>query len=273
MRSSVLVVVLLALGGCGVYRVNRAALVPHMTPTLHSGNPLDGSGELSFGASSVTHLGDPKASDGTAGVEVPGTQLEGNARVRLGENVSLGFIFADGLDATAKAAKPNQPEVDEGDVYGGGVTMTASIPTSDPRWRVGVDLELMSWSVPYVEYGVCVADCEFAPDTITNTGRTSVPQLAIGVVPTYRSGGTAWFGGVTLRNHPTIEQKGIEHGDDGGDGEVEAGNFNLVASLGVETELASNLRGAIVLYTPVNGTPVRYGASAAAVVTIPLGKR
>ena len=271
-RSCLLVLFVVAAGGCGVYRVNRAALVPHMTPTLRSGAPLDAQAELSLGASSVAHLGDPEASDQTAGVEIPGTQLEGNARLRLGEHVALGLILAQGLDSTARAAKANQPDVDEGDVRGGGVSLVASVPTSDPRWSVGVELELMTWSVPYVEYGVCVDECEFAADTITNRGRTTVPQVALGVVPTYRAGSTSWFGGVTVRNHPTIEQKGIEHGDDGGDGEVEAGTFNLVLSAGVETELFSGLRGGLVLYTPVNGAPVRYGPSVAAMVTVPLGR-
>jgi hypothetical protein len=226
-----------------------------------------------MGASSITTIGAPEASDRTAGVEIPGTQLEGAGRFAVGRHITLGFLFAEGLESSAVAAKPNQPDVDGGDVRGGGFVFTANIPTSDPHWHVGLDVEHMLWSVPYVEYGVCVQNCEFAPPTITNRGRATVPQIAVGVVPTYRVGPTKLFGGVTIRNHPTIEQKGVEHGDDGGDSEVDAGPLNVVLSAGVETELFSGLRGGLVVYGPVNGEPVRYGPSVAAMLTLPLGKR
>ena len=37
----------------------------------NSGMPLEGRGELSVGASSIAHLGDPGVGDPTAGVEIP----------------------------------------------------------------------------------------------------------------------------------------------------------------------------------------------------------
>jgi hypothetical protein len=259
--------ILAAVTGC-TYQVNRAATVPHMTPILRSGAPFESAGELSLGASSVAHIVDPSASDSTAAVEVPGTQLEGSGRVRITRNLAIGLIFADGLEATAKPGKSTQVPVDNGDPRGYGMSLAASIPTSDPAWHVGLGLEVLGWSVPYVEYKVCI-DC-LAPYQIVEKGRGSVGQLAVGVTPTYRTGKVDVYGGLTLRNHPTIKQKGIENGLDTGS-DVEAGPINAVASIGVDVDLGSGMRFGGVLYTPINGTPVRYGPSLAATFTIALG--
>ncbi|MCE9575281.1 MAG: hypothetical protein K8W52_19175 [Deltaproteobacteria bacterium] len=261
--------VLILAGGC-TYQVNRAATVPHMSPIMRSGAPLESVAEISVGASSLTTITNPTASDSTAAVEVPGTQLEGGGRVRVGKHVALGLVMAEGLEATAKPAKTTQVPVDNGDPRGYGFSMLASIPTSDPHWHVGLGLEVLAWSVPYVEYKVCI-DCGGAGFQIQEKGRNSVGQVALAVTPTYRSGKVDVYGGLTVRNHPTIKQKGIENGLDLSD-DVEAGPLNVVASVGVDVDLGGGVRGGAVLYTPINGTPVRYGPSIGAMLTFPLGR-
>jgi len=273
-RSFALVALVLAVGGttaCTVNRVNRAALVPHMTPTLRSGAPMDTPAEIAIGASSLAHttLG---TSDKTAAVEVPGTQAEGAMRVRVGQKVALGLIYAEGFDAGAKPIDSTQPPVDSGNTRGYGFTLSAMIPTGDPRWHVGIDSELISWSVPYVEYSTCVQGCGGVNWMFMEEGRASVSQLALGVVPTYTTGVWNVWGGVTVRNHPTIEQKGTEVGLDFED-EVTEGEFNTVLSAGADVELGGGFRAGATLYQVVQGKPAAYGPSLALMLTIPLGQR
>lgn len=259
------------LGACNVNRVNRAALVPHMTPTLRSGAPMETPGEISLGASSLTHttLG---SSDDEAAVEVPGTQAEGAMRLRLGQHVAMGLLYAEGFDAGARAIKDGQPPVESGNTRGYGFTLSGMIPTGDPRWHVGVNSELLFWSVPYVEYSTCVQNCGGVNWTFVEEGRATVSQLAIGLVPTYSAGSWSVWGGLTFRNHPTIEQKGVEVGIDWED-EVEEGQFNTVLSAGADVELGGGFRAGVTLYQVVQGQPAKYGPSVAAMLTIPLGRR
>ncbi|MEZ4398508.1 MAG: hypothetical protein R3B06_00710 [Kofleriaceae bacterium] len=274
MRTSFLLssLLLLSTGACGVNRVNRAALVPHMTPTLGNGAPMETSAELMLGASSVAHttLG---ATDTTAGVEVPGTQAEGQARFRVGRHAAIGLIYAEGFASTAQAIKPNQPPVDGGDTRGYGFTVSGMVPTADPRWHVGLNFEGLTWRVPYVEYSVCVDLCGGVNYSTVDHGVASATQIAVGVVPTYSTERFRAWGGVTLRNHPTIEQKGVELGVDFSN-DVEDGSFNLVLSAGLDTALGgSGIRGGLTVYQVAYGAPASYGPSLAAMVTIPLGGR
>lgn len=266
-----LLAALATLAACNVNRVNRAALVPHMTPTLRSGAPMETPGEISLGASSLAHT-KLDSSDDTAAVEVPGTQAEGNMRLRVGQHVALGLLYAEGFDATAKKIKDTQPDVDGGNVRGWGFTLAGMIPTSNPDFTVGVNSELLFWSVPWIEYSTCVDNCGGVPWTVVTEDRASISQLAIGVVPTWRSGNMSFWGGVTFRNHPTIEQKGTEVGVDIGD-DVEEGSFNTVLSAGGDIELGGGFRAGLTIYQVVHGQPAKYGPSLAAMLTIPLGRR
>lgn len=263
-----LVLALSVASGCAVKRVNRAAMVPHMTPTLRSGAPFEAPAELMVGASSVAHtwLG---SSDDSAAVEIPGTQAEAAARLRVTDNVGLGLLYARGFGATAERIKSTQPPVD-GDVSGAGMSINGSIPTSDPRWRVGLNAEFVVWKVPYVEYSTCIDNCGGVPWTTVEEDTASVGQFALGVVPTYSTGKVNLWGGVTVRTHPTIEQKGVEVGVDTTD-EVEAGSFNTVASLGADIDVGSGVRVGATAYQVLHGRPASYGPSLAATITIPLG--
>lgn len=259
---------LLAASACSVKRVNRAAMVPHMTPTLRAGAPFEAPVELSVGASSVAHttLG---ASDESAAVEIPGTQAEVAARLRLTPHVGLGILYARGFGGTAEAIKDNQPPID-GDVAGGGMSINGVVPTSDPRWHVGINAEFLVWNIPYVEYATCIENCGPVPWTSVEHDSSSIGQVALGIVPTFDSGSWRAWGGVTVRNHPTIEQKDVEVGVDAED-EVEAGSFNAVVSAGVDLELGAGIRAGATLYQVVIGEPASYGPSLAATLTVPLG--
>ena len=187
MRSLVVIVIVALLAACGTYNYNRSALVPHATPRLNTGQPLSGRGQLTVGASSLAHLGGPSAGDPNAGVEIPGTQLFGNLRVQANDIFSLGVIYENGLDYGAKPLKSTQPPVDAGNVQGYGIGADLSIPTSDPRFRIGFGLDAIAWSVPYVEYLTCAADESCFPYSIVESGSDSVSTFAASVTPSYRA--------------------------------------------------------------------------------------
>lgn len=262
---------LATVAACNVNRVNRAAFVPHMTPTLRSGAPMETPGEIAVGASSLSHttLG---STDDTAAVEVAGTQAEGNMRLRVGRHVALGLIYAEGFAAGAKKIKEAQPDVEGGNTRGYGFTLSGAIPTGNPQWSVGVNSELLFWSIPYVEYSTCIDNCGPVPWMYMEEDRSTVSQLALGVVPTYHTGKLNIWGGLTFRSHPTIVQKGVEVGVDFED-EVESGSFNTVLSAGADIELGGGFRAGLTLYQVVQGQPAKYGPSLAAMLTVPLGRR
>ena len=118
------------IAACGQYNYNRAALVPRATPRITSGQPLDGRGQLSVGASSVAHLTAPEVGeDANAGIEVPGTQLFGALKGRIGKHIAFGLLYENGLDSGAKKLNASQPDVNEGNVSGYGASIDVTIPT------------------------------------------------------------------------------------------------------------------------------------------------
>src|SRR5687768_16631106 len=150
MRLVVLAVVLL-LAACKT-NFNRAALVPRATPRMTTGQPLEGRGQLSVGASSVAHLGDPKpAGTENQGIEIPGTQFFGAFKGGIGDIFSFGIIYENGLDKGAKKLNASQPDVNHGNVEGYGITMDFAIPI-DEKWRIGVGVDATIWSCPYTEF-------------------------------------------------------------------------------------------------------------------------
>ncbi|HEU0034754.1 MAG TPA: hypothetical protein VFQ53_29220 [Kofleriaceae bacterium] len=238
--------------------------------------PLDGKAELSGGASSVAHLGDPGVGDPEAGVEIPGTQLYGDLRARIGDSVAFGIIYQNGLDQGAKALKSTQPPVDHGNVQGYGMSLDVSVPTGDPAWRVGIGVEGVVWSVPWVEYDTCAADQSCFPYLLKGEGNDSVDTFAASVTPSYQaSKDLTVFGGVTVRNHPTIKEKDVVVDPVFDDGpEVESGPANIILSGGVDIGLADGaVRVSGVAYWDVTQNPAKYGPGLGVLFTVPLGQR
>ena len=263
---------LLLVCACGQYNYNRAALVPHATPRMTSGQPLAGRGQLTLGASSVAHLGDPKVGDDpNAGVEIPGTQLFGALKGRIGEHVSFGMLYENGLDRGAKKINASQPDVNEGNVHGYGLSLDISIPTGEPRWRVAVGFDAMLWSVPYVSYET-FTDGNF---TIQDRGTDSVDTFAASLTPSFKlDEDITLFGGLTVRNHPTIQQKGTNMGTVLDDVEVESGPANYLVSAGIEGALADgNVLLAAVAYYDISQNPAQYGPGMGVMVSLPFGRR
>ena len=273
MRAPALILPVLA--ACGNYNYNRAALVPHATPQLHSGMPLDSIAELSAGASSVAHLGKPGLGDPEAGVEIPGTQLFGALRLAILDRAAIGLVYQNGLDTTAHPLKSTQPPVDGGNVQGYGVTFDVAISTNSPNLKVGLGLETMFWHIPYVEYYSCAAGEACFPYSIQNEGADTTPTIGAAITPSYRMGDVTVFGGVTARQHPTLQQKGMDTDPLFEEPEVQSGPFNFIISAGAEVAFGGTqkVKASAIAYWDTTQSPAKYGPSLALMITLPIGKR
>lgn len=260
---------LLLASACAERTYNRAALVPRATPRMTSGQPLEARGQLSLGASSVAHLGDPEVGDDVnAGVEIPGTQLFGALKGRIGEHASFGLLYENGLEKGAKKINSSQPDVEGGNVNGYGLTLDISIPI-DAQWRIGVGIDAMIWSVPYVSYDLYADGTYLAIEE----GSDTVETFAASITPSYKLGDDlALFGGLTVRQHPTIQQKGMEVVFD--DVDVESGPANYIVSAGIEGSLANgSVLLAAVAYYDISRNPAKYGPGMGVMVSLPFGRR
>ncbi|HLL21269.1 MAG TPA: hypothetical protein VK427_04015, partial [Kofleriaceae bacterium] len=111
--------------------------------------------------------------------------------------------------------------------------------------------------------------------TIVEGGTDSVQTFAVSVTPSFKvDKDVALFGGLTVRQHPTIEQKGTTMGTVLDDVEVDSGPANFIVSAGVEAGLAG---GSVLLsaigYYDLTRDPAKYGPGLAVMVSLPLGKR
>lgn len=271
-----LAIALLLLVGCGVYNVDRAALVPRATPRMTSGQPSPGVAAIEVGASSVAHFGEPKSGDASAGIEVPGTQLHGGLKFQMNDMASIGLIYANGLNQGAKAINPNQPPVDNGNVEGYGLSLDFTIPTSDKNFKIGLGVDAIMWSAPFVEYATCAEGESCFPFAISTRGSDNVETFSASVTPSYRTNETLTvFGGVTVRNHPTLKQRSFDNDPLFDDGvEVDSGPANFIVSGGVELNIADGaLQASAIAYWDVSRTPVKYGPGLAVMVSLPIGRR
>jgi hypothetical protein len=260
---------------CGTYNYNRAALVPRATPRMTSGQPLSAAGQLDVGASSVASLGKPEAGDSNAGIEVPSTQLHGGLKLRVGETAAVGVIYENGLAQNAEKLNSSQPDVKGGGVQGYGLSLDISIPTGNPNFRVGLGVDAIMWSVPYVEYFSCAAGESCFPFSIQTEGRDNVGQLALSLTPSFKvSEDLSLFGGLTVRQHPTIDQKGMEQEPLFSEPEVESGPANVLISSGAELSLANGgLLASGVIYWNASQNPAKYKGGFGLMLSVPLGKR
>ncbi|HEY4055830.1 MAG TPA: hypothetical protein VGM39_04450 [Kofleriaceae bacterium] len=265
----------LLLVGCGTYNYNRAALVPRGTPRVTTGTPMESRGQIDLGATSIAHLGSSGEADPNQGVELPGTQLHGGARLRAGKNLQLGILYENGFDAGAKSIKSTQPPVDNGNTAGYGISLDAIIPTGDPKFNIGIGVDGMVWSVPYVQYDSCAAGAECFPYNITERGRDQVTAFAASVTPSYKvDSSVTLFGGVTVRDQPTIQQKGTTQDpvlDDSG--EVEAGPANFIVAAGAQIGVADNsVLFSGVLFYDVSRNVYEDKPGVGLMVSLPIGK-
>ncbi len=264
----VVVVVLPALAGClpNLGNIQRSARVPHPGVPLHSGQPLGAPAAVTAGLSSVTDVIAPSVGDASQAVEVPSTQMRDELRIRLGTRAELALVYEHGFASTSQRPDPTQAPVGPGDVQGYGASIGYSFETSTPGLAIGTTLEMISWSLPYVEYVTCTGCAE----TVRH-GSAHATTLGLGIAPSYRSGKLTVFGGAFARNHPTTQRKEIDVDlfDHGGD--VRSGDLNLLLHAGLELELGPWLSAIVIVHQDVTASPVQYGPGVGIALTTRLG--
>ncbi len=254
----VAMLILPAVAGC-VGNVQRSARVPHASVPLSSGQPLDGAVEASAGLSNITDVVKPSVGNATQAVEVPATQMRNELRFRISDRAQLGLIYERGFAATSQKPDETQAPVGPGDVSGYGISVGYSFATRTPGLAIGTTLELMAWTVPYVEYETCT-NCIGEDVTVIGHDVATPATLGVGISPSYRRGKVTYFGGAFARNHPTTLRKemGVDITfDDGGD--VKSGPFNVMLHAGVEVQVQRWLSALLVIHQDVIADPVQYG--------------
>lgn len=247
-----------------VYRVQRTARVPHPAVPLRTGEPLDGPIELSVGMNSVGDAVEPELKDTQAAIEVPSQQMRGEVRARLGREGARGelaAIYEQSLEGSMHALDPTQAPVSEGQPTGLGLATRYSFATGVSGFSIGTGIEVMTWSIPYVEYRTCVAYCEenAAPEMQTSHGTENVGTFGFALTPTYRTGNLAIYAGAYTRRHPTIERKGTEqYVDTGYDEDVAGGTYNWMVHAGVEYRLPV-ISFLATVQQDLTAAPVQYG--------------
>jgi hypothetical protein len=256
--------------GSSKYSTRRAALVPEIAPPMRSGAPMETIAEVSVNLPQAASTGDPTITEGAEpGLEVPRWQVGGAGRLRLAPNFDMGLVYEQASSNGSRALAMDQPKVDGGDAYGYGVSFMASAKMSDTM-RMAFIGEFLTYSIPYVEYRTCIDNCAGQTLTEVDRGRTKIPVVTIGVVPTWHEGRWTVFGGLTGRNQPTIERGGIEVGDDGSD--VTGGRLNVMLHAGAELALGGGLKALAMVYKNFDGAPVDYAPTLAVALSYGFGK-
>jgi hypothetical protein len=251
-------VVLGAGAGCAV-RTRQAAVVPHMTPSPRSGQPVRGGlGEAFLHHSAVTHMRNPhEAPNANAGVYIPRYQIGAGARFRLGQNFDIGPVFEYGLRQGSFAVAEDVPPRPDKDTMGFGLSVAYSIHATS-RFRIGIAVDTLLYFIPkvaYIDDTACSPpdwNCQKVDDDVD-----VVPVLALSVMPSVLV--TRWlvlFGGITLRNHPTIDKESWTTTWD--DVDVEMGPANVTLGAGAEFRLHKRVFLMLQLYYPVTRDPVVY---------------
>jgi hypothetical protein len=257
--------------GSSTYSTRRAALVPEIAPPMRSGAPMETIGEVSVNLPQAASTGDPTVADGQEpGLELPGFQVGGAGRLRLSQSFDMGVVYEQASSNGSRPVAADQPRVDGGDAYGYGLSFMGTAHMSD-TWRMAFIGEFLSYSIPWVEYRTCIDNCFPGENyTYVDSGRTSVPVITLGMVPSWHSGAWTVFGGLSARNQPTIERGAIEVGDDGSD--VESGRLNVMLSAGAEVSMGGGLKAMAMVYKSFDGSPLDYAPTLAVALSYGFGK-
>ena len=246
-------------GGCyvPVYQVQRNARVPHAAVPLRTAQPLAGPVELTLGASNAGDLMEPSQGNQQSADEVPSRQVRGELRIRLRERGELALVHEHGFGSSSQRLDATQAPVGDGDVFGTGGAIRYAAELA-PGWSLGLEAEVLVWTVPYVEYRTCVENCPPGPMTTVEHGTSNATTLGLGMTPSYKAGRATVFGGVFVRNHPTITRKETEYYDLHSD-DVEDGPANVLLHAGVGYELGGGISALVLLHQNVSHDPVIYG--------------
>lgn len=245
-----------------VYRVQRDIRAAHATAPLWSGSPMQGPVDVAVGASNLVDARAPRLGDDpTIASEIPSAQVRGELRFRLGTYAQLAMIHDHAISSTYRALDPTQAPVSHGTAQSFGLAIRGSIPDEEvPGLSIGLGFELLEWSLPYVEYRSCVADCGNSPLQEMNTGDDTLLEPALQFIPSYRRGALTIFAGVYATPQARIVRKDWEIGAKDYDSDIDRSGFNFIANAGAELRFGY-VSVLAQIQQDLSSDPVSYGPS------------
>ena len=253
------------------YTQHRAAFVPHASAIPYDGQPMETQGMVSIGADNLVDLVRPRVGDPTQGDEVPEHQLRGQAALRVSDDFSIAGVYEQALAQNATAVSPTSPRISDATLNGVGFSLRWSTWTEVPGFHVAIALEIMTWHVPWVEYNQCVQNCD-SNTSYAATDSKMIPTFGVALGPSYRVGRMTYFGGMTIRNQPTITELNTTTTPDD-DGGPNGGSVTVTLHAGVGVDVGAGVHANAILQDTVSTDPIAYGPSIGLEVEIPLGKR
>jgi len=249
--------------------VARNARVPHASVPLSSGQPLGRAAELSAGLANTADLVAPSIANHSRASEVPELEMRDELRFPIGTSGHGALIYERGFARTNQRLDDTQLAVGGGDVNGYGVATGYAWRTSTPGLVIGGRLEVMAWTMPYVERTVTDDAPSSNPPYVLHS-REMALSLGVGVTPSYRRGRVTYFGGAYVRNQPTTVRESPNVELDRAD-KVINGPFNFLFHAGVEVAVTRLVSALIVIHQDVIADPVRYGPGVGAALTLRFG--
>jgi hypothetical protein len=244
-----------------VYKVQRSARVPHAAAPLDSGAPMPGPVELSVGASNTLDTRTPRLATPTASVETPSQQVRGELRIRALTYGQIALIHEQGIAGTYQPLDKTQAPIDSGTAWSLGLAARYAIHIDEvPELSLALGVEVLSWTIPYVEYRTCVENCDGVVKNQVSRGTDTVGVLAYSVTPTYRSGPLAVFAGMYATKHPTIVRKGTEYSATDYDSDIDSGHYNVILHAGAQYTFGP-ISVLAQVQQDVTRSPVWYGPS------------
>jgi hypothetical protein len=237
-----------------IYIQHNGALVPHAEPVQSTGQPMDQQLGFELGATNLVDLDRPSAgTDPAAGIAVAQHQ----ARATFARAVTDYFHFAlfheRAFHGNSTEISSTIPPLDDRSAQGYGMALAFSVPTGTPGFRIGIDTELTAWGIPYLSF--TESSESYTPDV--DRGYDVVGMAALGVTPSYRSGPWTVYGGMTVRNHPTMVEEVVTEWVSP-DPDVLEGPFNAIAAAGIGYR-EENVEIIADVHQSLTTDPVRYG--------------
>ena len=222
---------------------------------------MQGPAELTIGASSVGDTRAPRLVDHDASIETPSTMVRGELRIRAFTYAQIALLVDHAIESTFSALDPTQAPVPGDGATSIGMAIRYAVHfDAAPELSIGLGMEGAVWSLGYVEYRSCVANCDGVPTQEKTSGEDQLATLAFQLTPAYRSGPWTFYAGVYAAPHPTVVRKGQELYSTDYDTELERGDYNFVLHAGAEYRL-----GYVSLLAQVQrdmtASPVAYGPS------------
>ena len=211
------------------------------------------------GSSTVVVPVEPTETQGAnAGLFVARTNIGGALRMRFGDNLTIKLIGEFAPDKNAMQISEESLGSPEGMVATLGAGFEYSVPLSGP-WRLGLAADLSLGRSPFREQGRCIENCFSAPDYYEE-GRHSVPIYSASVIPSYSVGDVVFFGGLTMRNHPTNTRKNRQiAGTDDESDELRQGPAYYLVGTGVEVQASRHLSFVGHIFQPISTDIAKYG--------------